>query len=81
MNQAKEREEMRKDKRHERQRERNLARASQATRAKIRQNEEERDVSEQIALGMPQKKKGQGEVVYSAFEINRVSGGENPESP
>jgi len=74
LNLAKEREEMRKDKRHERQRERNLARASQATRAKIRQNEEERDVSEQIALGMPQKKKGQGEVVYDQRLFNQSSG-------
>ena len=61
-----EREEMRKDKRHERQREKNLMRAAPDRRHKIRAAaaDEDRDISEQIALGLPSKKKGQKEVVY-----------------
>merc|ERR1711981_670712 len=71
---AKERDEMRKDKKYERRRERNIARAGAGTRAKIQKADEERDISEQIALGLPSKKGGQKEVVYDQRLFNQTSG-------
>jgi len=49
-----ERDELRKDRHRERERQRNLERAAPGTRSKLERNRE-RDVSEQIALGLPAK--------------------------
>merc|ERR1712241_417252 len=49
-----ERDELRKDRHRERARQRNLERAAPGTRSKLERNRE-RDVSEQIALGLPAK--------------------------
>merc|ERR1719414_242065 len=49
-----ERDELRKDRHRERERQRNLEKASTGTRSRIERNRE-RDISEQIALGLPAK--------------------------
>merc|ERR1712186_255553 len=49
-----ERDELRKDRHRERERQRNLERAAPGTRSKLERNRE-RDISEQIALGIPAK--------------------------
>lgn len=55
-----ERDVLRQDRHKERARERNLARAAPDKRTKL-QRERERDISEQIALGMPAKNVTSGE--------------------
>jgi len=49
-----ERDELRKDRHRERERQRNIEKASSGTRSKLERNRE-RDISEQIALGIPSK--------------------------
>lgn len=58
-----ERDALRKDRHNERARDRNLARAAPDKRSKL-QRERERDISEQIALGMPAKGQSSGEVQF-----------------
>lgn len=59
----KERDLLRQDRHKERARERNLARAAPDKRSKL-QRERERDISEQIALGMPAKTLNSGETQF-----------------
>jgi len=69
----KERESIRREKLMERRKERNLARAAPARRNKIQKDNEERDITEQIALGMTSKK-GNKEVVYDQRLFNQSAG-------
>merc|ERR1712176_1271960 len=52
---ARERDQIRKDKLFERRKERNLQNAAPARRNKIMMNDEERDITEKIALGVASK--------------------------
>lgn len=71
---AQERDELRRSKKFERRRERNLMRAAPERRAKIKAMDADRDISEQIALGLPSKKKGTKEIVYDQRLFNQSSG-------
>lgn len=68
-----ERERIRKEKLFERRKERNLERAAPARRNKIQMTDEERDITEQIALGIPSKNKNK-EIVYDQRLFNQSSG-------
>lgn len=72
---ARERNELRAERHRERQRERNLARAAPEKRTKL-QKERERDISEQIALGMPAKSSlgGNGEALFDQRLFNTTKG-------
>lgn len=70
---AKERNELRAERHRERQRDRNLARAAPDKRSKL-QKERERDISEQIALGMPAKTAGNGEALFDQRLFNTTKG-------
>lgn len=72
---ARERNELRAERHRERQRERNLARAAPEKRTKL-QKERERDISEQIALGMPAKSSivGSGEALFDQRLFNTTKG-------
>lgn len=74
-NEARERNELRAERHRERQRERNLARAAPEKRSKL-QKERERDISEQIALGMPAKSSmaGSGEALFDQRLFNTTKG-------
>ncbi|GLV43750.1 Bx42 [Carabus blaptoides fortunei] len=69
----KEREMLRQDRHKERARERNLARAAPDKRSKL-QRERERDISEQIALGMPAKTIGNGETQFDQRLFGQAQG-------
>lgn len=69
----KEREMLRQDRHKERARERNLARAAPDKRSKL-QRERERDISEQIALGMPAKTIGTGEAQFDQRLFGQAQG-------
>ncbi|KAL9881615.1 puff-specific protein Bx42-like [Glossina fuscipes fuscipes] len=70
---ARERNDLRAERHRERQRERNLARAAPDKRTKL-QKERERDISEQIALGMPAKTIGTGESLFDPRLFNNTKG-------
>uniref|UniRef100_A0A7D9N0G3 SNW domain-containing protein 1 n=1 Tax=Xenopus tropicalis TaxID=8364 RepID=A0A7D9N0G3_XENTR len=69
---AREREEIRHERRKERQHERNLSRAAPDKRSKLQRNEE-RDISEQIALGIPNQRTS-SEVQYDQRLFNQSRG-------
>jgi SNW domain-containing protein 1 len=68
---AKERDEIRKSRHQDRQRERNQARAAPEKR---KQWERERDISEQIALGLPAKSISSGETQFDSRLFNQSRG-------
>lgn len=70
---TKERDELRAERHRERVRDRNLARAAPDKRSKL-QRERERDISEQIALGMPAKTLASGETMYDQRLFNTTKG-------
>lgn len=67
------RDEIRADRHRERVRDRNLARAAPEKRSKL-QRERERDISEQIALGMPAKSINNGETMFDQRLFNTSKG-------
>ena len=70
---VRERDQMRYERHKERARDRNLARAAPDKRTKL-QKERERDISEQIALGMPAKNIGAGETQFDQRLFNTSRG-------
>ena len=70
---TRERDELRAERHRERVRERNLARAAPDKRSKL-QRERERDISEQIALGMPAKTNTGGETMFDQRLFNTTKG-------
>ncbi|KAM3957198.1 LOW QUALITY PROTEIN: puff-specific protein Bx42-like [Aphomia sociella] len=70
---AAERDQLRADRHKERQRERNLARAAPDKRSKL-VKDRERDISEQIALGMPAKTNQGGEGMFDQRLFNNSKG-------
>lgn len=70
---VKERDELRAERHRDRVRDRNLARAAPDKRSKL-QRERERDISEQIALGMPAKTATSGETMYDQRLFNTTKG-------
>lgn len=70
---ARERDELRADRHRERARDRNLARAAPDKRTKL-QKERERDISEQIALGMPAKSGTNGDTMFDQRLFNTSKG-------
>lgn len=69
----KEREMLRQDRHKERARDRNLARAAPDKRSKL-QRERERDISEQIALGMPARGVSSGETQFDQRLFGQAQG-------
>lgn len=70
---TRERDELRAERHRERARDRNLARAAPDKRSKL-QRERERDISEQIALGMPAKMLNNGETMFDQRLFNTSKG-------
>lgn len=70
---TRERDEIRADRHRDRVRDRNLARAAPDKRTKL-QRERERDISEQIALGMPAKSMSNGETMFDQRLFNTSKG-------
>lgn len=70
---VRERDEIREQRHRERARDRNLARAAPDKRSKL-QKERERDISEQIALGMPTKSSFNGEGQFDQRLFNTTKG-------
>lgn len=70
---TRERDELRAERHRERARDRNLARAAPDKRTKL-QKERERDISEQIALGMPAKTNLGGEALFDQRLFNTSKG-------
>ncbi|KAG8237411.1 hypothetical protein J437_LFUL016227 [Ladona fulva] len=70
---ARERDQLRYERHKDRQRDRNLARAAPDKRTKL-QRERERDISEQIALGMPSKGGPSGETQFDQRLLNQTRG-------
>jgi SNW domain-containing protein 1 len=70
---TKERDDIRAERHRERARDRNLARAAPDKRSKL-QRERERDISEQIALGMPAKTSMGGEAQFDQRLFNTTKG-------
>ncbi|KAL7744408.1 hypothetical protein ACLKA6_001795 [Drosophila palustris] len=70
---ARERNDLRAERQRERQRDRNLLRAAPEKRTKL-QRERERDISEQIALGLPAKSVGTGETLFDQRLFNTTKG-------
>ncbi|XP_071449895.1 puff-specific protein Bx42 [Hetaerina americana] len=70
---ARERDQLRYERHKDRQRDRNLARAAPDKRTKL-QRERERDISEQIALGMPSKGGAAGETQFDQRLLNQTRG-------
>ncbi|SPP88549.1 puff-specific protein Bx42 [Drosophila guanche] len=70
---ARERNDLRAERQRERQRDRNLQRAAPEKRSKL-QKERERDISEQIALGLPAKSAGNGEALFDQRLFNTTKG-------
>jgi len=69
----KERDELRFERHKDRQRQRNIERAAPERRGKL-EKERERDISEQIALGMPAKSQTTGEGLFDARLFNQSKG-------
>ena len=69
----KERDELRRERHQDRQRQRNIERAAPERRGKL-EKERERDISEQIALGLPQKTNNAGESMFDARLFNQSKG-------
>merc|ERR1712038_1602349 len=69
----KERDELRRERHQDRQRQRNIERAAPERRGKL-EKERERDISEQIALGLPQKTNNTGEAMFDARLFNQSKG-------
>jgi len=69
----KEREQLRYERHKERQRERNIQRAAPDKRSKL-ERQRERDISEQIALGMPNARSNNGETQYDQRLFNQNKG-------
>lgn len=65
-----EREQMRYDRHKDRQRDRNIARAAPDKRSRL-ERERERDISEKIALGQPNRSSGSGETQFDQRLFNR----------
>lgn len=70
---TRERDDLRAERHRERVRDRNLARAAPDKRSKL-QRERERDISEQIALGMPAKSNVTGETMFDQRLFNTSKG-------
>lgn len=70
---SRERDELRADRHRDRVRERNISKAAPDKRSKL-QRERERDISEQIALGMPAKSNAQGETMFDQRLFNTTKG-------
>jgi len=70
---AKERDQLRHERHKDRQRERNIARAAPDKRNRL-ERERERDISEQIALGLPAKTISGGETQFDARLFNQTRG-------
>ncbi|XP_037029262.1 puff-specific protein Bx42 [Bradysia coprophila] len=70
---TRERDELRAERHRDRVRDRNLARAAPDKRSKL-QRERERDISEQIALGMPAKTNTGGETMFDQRLFNTTKG-------
>lgn len=70
---ARDRDDLRAERHRERVRDRNLARAAPDKRSKL-QKERERDVSEQIALGMPAKSTANGDTMFDQRLFNSSKG-------
>lgn len=70
---SRERDELRAERHKERVRDRNIARAAPDKRSKL-QRERERDISEQIALGMPSKSNTSGETQFDQRLFNTTKG-------
>lgn len=70
---TRERDELRAERHRDRVRERNLARAAPDKRSKL-QRARERDISEQIALGMPAKTNAAGETMFDQRLFNTTKG-------
>ncbi|XP_055373819.1 puff-specific protein Bx42 [Condylostylus longicornis] len=70
---VRERDELRAERHRERVRDRNIARAAPDKRSKL-QRERERDISEQIALGMPAKTNTAGEALFDQRLFNTTKG-------
>lgn len=70
---AKERDQLRHERHKERQRERNIARAAPDKRNRL-ERERERDISEQIALGLPAKTISGGETQFDSRLFNQSRG-------
>ncbi|XP_023715014.2 puff-specific protein Bx42 [Cryptotermes secundus] len=70
---ARERDQLRYERHKDRQRQRNIARAAPDKRSKL-QRERERDISEQIALGLPAKNVSGGEVQFDQRLFNTTKG-------
>lgn len=70
---VKEREQLRYERHKERQRERNLQRAAPDKRSKL-ERQRERDISEQIALGLPNARVSTGETQYDQRLFNQSKG-------
>lgn len=68
-----ERDELRNERHKDRQRQRNIERAAPERRGRL-EKERERDVSEQIALGMPAKTSSTGEGMFDARLFNQSKG-------
>jgi SNW domain-containing protein 1 len=70
---AKERDQLRHERHKDRQRERNIARAAPDKRNRL-ERERERDISEQIALGLPAKTIAGGETQFDSRLFNQSRG-------
>ena len=70
---VKERDQIRHERHKDRQRERNIARAAPDKRNRL-ERERERDISEQIALGMPAKSIASGETQFDSRLFNQSRG-------
>ncbi|CAK8680477.1 unnamed protein product [Clavelina lepadiformis] len=68
---TKERDDIRQERHRDRQRERNIARAAPEKRNRLR---EERDISEKIALGLPNARAGQQETQFDQRLFNKTKG-------
>merc|ERR1719151_316496 len=68
-----ERDDLRRERHQDRQRQRNIERAAPERRGKL-EKERERDISEQIALGLPQKTNNAGESMFDARLFNQSKG-------
>ena len=69
----KERDDLRRERHQDRQRQRNIERAAPERRGKL-EKERERDISEQIALGLPSKTSNTGEALFDARLFNQSKG-------
>ncbi|EFX71192.1 puff-specific protein Bx42-like [Daphnia pulex] len=71
---AAERDNLRQERHRERQRERNIARAAPGDKKSKLDRQRERDISEQIALGMPARASASGETMYDQRLLNQTRG-------